>query len=142
VPTNEVLGLVIQCGEEAPTSLIVFDKVLASCLVTAADINVEATFDYTESFVKGASKSHELRADAALDAHFGATGNGNNGWTSGILAFPARVDFRNSGPCAVQGISANKAVGNLKGISGGTHFAIVITKGTIVTSGQVGTLGP
>jgi len=140
VPANELLGLVVQCGEDAPTSLIVFDKDLNTNLVTVAGIDVQNVVEYTVSFVAGIKSSGRLRADAVLAANFDASGAVSNGWTSGILAFPVFEKFTNSGSCAVQSISGNSVVGNLKGIQAGTPFAAVITKGKIITSGQTWTL--
>ena len=139
VSTNELLGLVVQCGEDAPTSLIVFDKDLNTNLVTVAGIDVQGVVEYTVSYVAGIKSSGRLRADAVLAANFGVSGDTSNGWTSGILAFPVFEKFTNS-TCAVQSISAKSVVGNLKGINAGTTNAIVITKGQIITSGQTWTL--
>jgi hypothetical protein len=145
VPTNELLGLVVQCGEDAPTSLIVFDNVSNTNLVTVANIDVQGVVQYTVSFVAGIKSSGQLRADAVLAANFGVSGGVSNGWTSGILAFPVFEKFTNSGSCAVQSISGNSIsgnsfVGNLKGIQSGTPFAAVITKGKIIASGRTWTL--
>ena len=140
VPTNELLGLVVQCGEDAPTSLIVFDKVLNTNLVTVAGIDVQNVVKYTVSFVAGIKSSGRLRADAVLAANFGASGGVSNGWASGILAFPVFETFTNLGSCAVQNISAKNAVGNLKGIESGAPFVAVITKGKIITIGRTWTL--
>ena len=140
VPTNELLGLVIQCGEEAPTSLIVFDKVSNTNLVTVAEIDVQSVVEYTVSFIAGIRSSGQLRADAVLAGNFGPSGGVSNGWASGILAFTVFETFTNSGSCAVQSISGKNVAGNLKGIESGAPFAAVITKGEIITNGQTWTL--
>ena len=140
VPTNEVLSLVIPCGEDVPTSLVVFDKVSSNNLVTVADIDAQDVVEYKVSYVGRTQSSGRPRADAVLKANFGVTGDTTNGWTSGILAFPVLVRLENSGSCLVQSISAKTAVGNLKGISAGTTNAIVITTGKIITNGQSWTI--
>ena len=146
VPPNEVLGLVVPCGEEAPTSLVVFDKGASNTLVFVADVNVLGAVENT-------IKSSTLRsntADVVLAANLVATGDTTNGWTSGILAFSVGEKLNATGPCAIRSISGKSATGamgilqgipagNLKGISAQTPFAIVITKGTII-SGQVWTI--
>lgn len=148
VPTNEVLGLVIQCGDETPTSLVVFDTVANSNLVTVAAINLQGA-------VNNAAQSRTLRAqttDSVLAASFGATGNSTNGWTSGILAFSMGEKLDVHAPCMVRTIgsaSATGALGNsrgtpagsLSGIQAETPFVIVITKGTII-GGQTWTIHP
>jgi hypothetical protein len=143
---NEVLGLVVPCGEEAPTSLVVFDRVSSNTLVTVADINVLGAVENT-------IKSSTLRSnttDVVLAANFGATGDTTNGWTSGILAFSMGEKFNATGPCAIQSISGKSATGamgslqgipagNLKWINAGAPFAIVVTKGAMI-SGQAWTV--
>ena len=130
VPSNEVLGWVVPCGAETPTSLIVFDTVASSNLVTVATNSLQGTVDNEVQ-----SKTlHAQTADSMLATSFGATGNAANGWTSGILAFSIGVKFTGPGSCAVQSISAVSAtgalgglmkgvpVGNLKGIQAGAPF--------------------
>jgi hypothetical protein len=146
VPTNEVLGLLVPCGEEAPTSLVVFDAVSSNSLVTVADINLQGA-------IENGVQSRTLRSntvDVVLAADFGVSGNTTNGWTSGVLAF-SMGEKLNAGPCMVRSIGPTSTTGalgslrgipagNLKGIQTGTPFAIVITKGTIITSGLAWTL--
>jgi len=146
VPANETLGLVVQCGDEAPTSLVVFDSVTSNTLVTVADITVLGVVENTV-------KSSTLRtntADVVLAANFAATGDATNGWTSGILAFSMGEKLNPTESCVIRSISGKSAtgalrsiqgipVGNLKGVNDSASFAIVVTKGILTGNRQAWT---